>query len=139
MQAVLITVVSSLMFGINWGDPLAVVAIVGSFCLVATGAAMLMGSLAKSSSHPPALGPPIGIILGMLGGCFWPREVAPDALNAVGYAFPHAWAMDALIALTTPGTGISQVLLEVGVLLGMAVVMMVIAIAVFRRRNLVVS
>ncbi|ASO18762.1 ABC-2 type transport system permease protein [Actinoalloteichus hoggarensis] len=138
-QALLITVISTLMFGIDWGDPLAVVAIVGAFCLVATGAAMLVGSLAKSSSHPPAIGPPIGIILGMLGGCFWPREVAPDALNAVGYVFPHAWAMDALLTLTTPGTGVGQVVLELGVLLGMAVAMMVVAIVVFRRRNLVVS
>ncbi len=103
-QAVLIMVVSSLLFGVSWGEPFGVAAVVGVFALVATGAAILMGSLVRSSAQPSAIGPPLGIVLGMLGGCLWPAEAAGRTLDAIGHLFPHAWGMDALLTLARPGT-----------------------------------
>ncbi|MFC5286832.1 ABC transporter permease [Actinokineospora guangxiensis] len=135
-QAVMIIIVSSLMFGVSWGDPLGVGIIVGLFCLVATGAAMLVGALVNNPQQAPAIGPPLGIVLGMLGGCLWPKEVAGEVLATVGYAFPHAWAMDGLLALTRPGTGIGAVWQEAAVLAGMAALSLGVAVVVFRRRAL---
>ncbi|MEU0477879.1 ABC transporter permease [Streptosporangium sp. NPDC006013] len=134
VQACLIMVVSTLMFDVSWGDPLGVAAVVGSFCLVSTGAAVLVGSLVRSPSQAPAIGPPLGIVLGMLGGCLWPREVAGETLNMIGYLVPHGWGMDALITLTKPGKGLGSVLVEVAVLLGMAVLLLGISLVVFRKR-----
>ncbi|AUS79755.1 ABC transporter permease [Actinoalloteichus sp. AHMU CJ021] len=133
-QALLIIVVSALMFDVSWGDPLGVAVVVGAFCLVATGAAMLVGSLVRSPSQAPAIGPPVGIVLGMLGGCLWPREVAGETLTTIGYLFPHAWAMDGLLTLARPGQGAGEVLVETAVLLGMAAVLLVVSLVVFRRR-----
>jgi ABC-2 type transport system permease protein len=133
-QACLIMVVSTLMFDVSWGDPLGVAAVLGSFCLVATGAAVLVGSLVRSPSQAPAIGPPLGIVLGMLGGCLWPREVAGETLNMIGYLVPHGWGMDALITLTKPGKGLGSVLTEVAVLLGMAALLLSVSLVVFRRR-----
>jgi ABC-2 type transport system permease protein len=137
-QAVLIMVVSSLVFGVSWGDPFAVAAVVGSFSLVATGAAILVGTLVRSPSQAPAIGPPLGIVLGMLGGCLWPKEASGDVLNTIGYLFPHAWGMDALLALTRPGAGIAAVIPEVAVLTGMAAVLLGISLTLFRRRALII-
>jgi ABC-2 type transport system permease protein len=134
-QSLLIMVVSSLVFGVSWGDPLGVAAVVGSFSLVATGAAILVGSLVRSPAQAPAIGPPLGIVLGMLGGCLWPRESAGDFLNSIGYLFPHAWGMDALLALTKPGTGIGTVLPEVAVLSGMAAALLGLSLFLFNRRT----
>ncbi|WP_062355031.1 ABC transporter permease [Herbidospora yilanensis] len=134
-QAVLIMVVSSLLFGVSWGEPFGVAAVVGVFALVATGAAILMGSLVRSSAQPSAIGPPLGIVLGMLGGCLWPAEAAGQTLNAIGHLFPHAWGMDALLTLSRPGTGLGDVLLEVAVLGLMAAVLLSLSLVLFSRRT----
>jgi ABC-2 type transport system permease protein len=138
-QSLLIIVVSALLFGVEWGDPFGVAVVVGVFCLVATGAAMLVGAFVRSPQQAPAIGPPLGIVLGMLGGCLWPREVAGEPLNTIGYLFPHAWGMDALLTLTQPGAGIADVWTEVAVIGGMAVVVLGVALAVFRRRAVLVT
>lgn len=138
-QALLIIGVSSALFDVAWGDPLGVAAVVGTFSLVATGAAMLVGAWVRSPQQAPAIGPPLGIVLGMLGGCLWPREVAGEPLNTIGYLFPHSWGMDALLTLSEPGTGIADVWTEVLVLGGMAVVVLGLALVVFRKRAVLVS
>ncbi|TKK84002.1 ABC transporter permease [Herbidospora galbida] len=134
-QAVLIMVVSSLLFGVSWGEPFGVAAVVGVFALVATGAAILMGSLVRSSAQPSAIGPPLGIVLGMLGGCLWPAEAAGQTLTAIGHLFPHAWGMDALLTLSRPGTGLGDVLPEVAVLGLMAAVLLSLSLVLFSRRT----
>jgi len=121
---------------VTWGDPLAVTVVVGAFSLVATGAAMLVGSLARTGAQAPAIGPPVGIFLGMLGGCLWPREVSREVLNLAGYVTPHAWALDALLAVSVPGQGLTDVLTGTVVLLGMAVVLLGASLIVFHRRAL---
>ncbi|MFD7658239.1 ABC transporter permease [Actinosynnema sp. NPDC059797] len=135
-QSLLIIVVSRLLFDVGWGDPVGVAVVVALFCLIATGAAMLVGALVRSPQQAPAIGPPVGIVLGMLGGCLWPREVAGEPLNTIGYLFPHSWAMDALLVLSRPSAGLGSVLVEVAVLAGMAVVALGVAVVVFRRRAL---
>ncbi|MFI0424800.1 ABC transporter permease [Spongiactinospora sp. 9N601] len=132
-QAAMIMVVSALLFDVSWGDPLGTALVVVAFCLVATGAAVLVGSLVRSPSQAPAIGPPLGIVLGMLGGCLWPKEVAGEPLTTIGYLFPHAWGMDALLVLTRPGAGVRDVVTELAVLAGMAAALLAIALAVFRR------
>ncbi|WP_277209540.1 ABC transporter permease [Isoptericola croceus] len=136
-QSLLIIVVSSLLFGVQWGDPFGVTAVVVLFCLIATGAAMMVGAWVKQPQQAPAIGMPIGIVLGMLGGCLWPREVAGDALSTIGYVSPHTWAMDALLTLADPGTGITSILPELAVLAGMAVLALGVAVVAFRRRAMV--
>ncbi|MEV4176722.1 ABC transporter permease [Nonomuraea sp. NPDC049709] len=135
-QAVLIVVVSALAFGISWGDPLGVAAVVVAFSLVATGAALLVGTLLRSPDQAPAIGPPLGVVLGMLGGCLWPRESSGEVINAIGHLFPHAWGMDALLTLAQPGTGLTAVLPQVAVLAGMAALLLGAALALFSRRAL---
>ncbi|WP_033438556.1 ABC transporter permease [Saccharothrix sp. NRRL B-16314] len=135
-QSLLIIFVSMFLFDVDWGDPVGVSVVVALFCLIATGAAMLVGALVNSPQQAPAIGPPVGIVLGMLGGCLWPREVAGEPLTTIGYLFPHSWAMDALLALARPGANLGAVLPEIAVLAGMAVVVLGIALTVFRRRAL---
>lgn len=138
-QSLLIIVVSALVFDVAWGDWLSVTAVTALFCLIATGAAMLVGALVKTPQQAPAIGPPVGIVLGMLGGCLWPREVAGEPLTTIGYVFPHSWAMDALLAATRPGAGILTILPELAVLAGMAAVVLAVAVTTFRRRAILVS
>lgn len=133
LQSVLVIVGSAALFGVHWGDPLGVALVAGVFCLVATGVAMLVGSLVRSPTQASVFGPPIGIVMAMLGGCMWPREVAGDVLAAVGRVFPHSWAVDGLLALTVPGGSVVAVLPELAVLVAMALALAWPAIHLFRR------
>ncbi|MBF8186922.1 ABC transporter permease [Nonomuraea sp. K274] len=131
LQALLVVVVTALLFGVEWGPPAGVLVVTAAFCLVATGVAMLVGSLAKTGLQAAALAPPIGIMLGMLGGCMWPLLIVPPVLRAAGHVFPHAWAMDALLAL--PLRGLDGALTPLAVLLGMGIALTAGSMFMFRR------
>lgn len=134
LQAGLIVVVGSLFFGVRWGDPTAVAAIVLLFALASTGAAMLLGSWARSEAQVTSLAPPLGIGLGMLGGCMWPLEIVGPIMRAIGHATPHAWAVDAFIEVVGGGATVVDVGRELAVLAAFAVGLLALALLVFTSR-----
>lgn len=98
-QGVLLFVVGSLVFGVDWGDPVAALTIIAVFSLVGTAAAMLLGAVFSTPQQAGSIGPFAGIALGMLGGCMYPLEIVPRVLQIVGHFTPHAWAVDAFFDL----------------------------------------
>ena len=132
-QGGFIVVASALLFGVSWMDPLASGAIVVTFALVASGAAMLLATLVANEHQLSALGPALGMILGLLGGTMVPMEVFPDLMRTLSHVTPHAWAMDAFHRLLLQGGGLPDVLPEVGVLLGFAAMLLTVAVFRFRR------
>ena len=66
-QGGFIVVASALLFGVDWIDPLATGAIVIAFALVASGAAMLLATVVANEHQLDALGPALGMILGLVG------------------------------------------------------------------------
>lgn len=64
----------------------------------------------------------ISMAAAALGGCWWPIEVVPDTMRAVGHIFPTAWTMDALHQLISFQGGFEQILHEAAALAGYAVV-----------------
>ena len=132
-QGGFIVVASAVLFGVDWIDPWASGAIVITFALVASGAAMLLATLVTNEHQLSAVGPALGMILGLLGGTMVPMEVFPDTIRTLSHVTPHAWAMDAFHRLLLGGGGLADVLVEVGVLLGFAVVLLTLAVFRFRR------
>ncbi|MDZ7706289.1 MAG: ABC transporter permease [Trueperaceae bacterium] len=133
LQAGLIVIVGAVLFGVDWGHPLAVAAIVVLFALSATGASVLLGSLARTPQQVTALAPPLGIALGMLGGCMWPLEIVGPTMRTLGHATPHAWAVDALMRVVGAGAGPSDIAVELIVLAAFAAGFLLLALASFRR------
>jgi ABC-2 type transport system permease protein len=134
LQAGLIVIIGGLFFGVRWGDPAAVAAIVVLFALASTGAAMLLGSLARSEAQVTSLAPPLGIGLGMLGGCMWPLEIVGPAMRTIGHATPHAWAVDAFIAVVGGRASLVDVGRQLAVLAAFAAGLLVVALVVFTAR-----
>lgn len=133
LQAGLILGVGALLFGVTWGDPWAVTAIVSLFCLVSTGASLLVGSIASSEQQVTGIGPPLGIGLGMLGGCMWPLEIVGSTMQTIGHATPHAWAVDAFVRVVGAGAGVRDIATELGVLAAFAGGLIGVALVVFGR------
>ena len=131
-QGLFIFAMGSLVFGVDYGDPIGVVALIFLFCLVATGIAMLAGAVLRTPEQA-GLGVPFGIGLGMLGGCMWPLEIVGPTMRTIGHATPHAWAMDGFITLFR-GRPASDITTEIAVLAGFAFVLISISIPLFRRK-----
>jgi ABC-2 type transport system permease protein len=133
LQAGLIVVVGALLFGVDWGDPAAITAIVLLFALASTGASILLGSLARTPEQVTGIAPPLGIGLGMLGGCMWPLEIVGPTMRAIGHATPHAWAVGAFTEVVGAGAGLSDIATELGALAAFAAGFLAIALVVFAR------
>ena len=133
LQAALILVVGAAFFDVDWGNPLAVVAIVFVFAIVCAAAGLILGALATSPDQAPAIGVPISIGFAMLGGCMWPLFIVPDTVRQIGHLTPHAWAVDGLVEVVFGGGTIGSVGVELAVLAGFAVVLSFFAARSLRR------
>jgi ABC-2 type transport system permease protein len=133
VQGAFIVLVSALLFGVDWGNPLLVAAVVAVFALVAGGASMVIGTVAANPSQAGALGPALVLLLGLLGGAMVPLEVFPETMRTIARLTPHAWAMEALSRATSAGAGVADILPQLAVLAGFAAVFFGIAALRFRR------
>jgi ABC-2 type transport system permease protein len=136
LQGLIIFVVGWLVFGVDWGDPPAALLLLTVFALVGTGAGMLFGSVLRTAEQATSIGPPVGIALGMLGGCMWPLAIVPEPMRLAGHLFPHAWAMDAFIDLIAEDAGLAGIAGKLAVLAGFAAVLL--ALATWRLRRALV-
>lgn len=118
-QAAFLLVCGSVGFGVDWGPPLAVGLVTLALVAVATALSLCMGTVFRTREQALALGPFLGMGLGMLGGCWWPLEVAPAPLRAAARLFPTTWAMEAYLDLAARGGGLATVAPRLGLLAAM--------------------
>ena len=133
VQAAVIIAFTALLFGLDWGSWPATLAIVASFSLVATGAALFIGALMRNESQSQAVGMSLGLALAALGGCMVPFEVFPDGLRTVAHITPHAWAVDAFTEVVQRGGGLGEIGTELGVLVAYGLAVLVAAAFILRR------
>ena len=133
VQSALIVGVGALLFGVDWGNPIAAIALVVVWALVGTGAGVLSGTTFKTAEQAGSIGPSAGVALGMLGGCMWPLEIVPPVMQTIGHVIPHGWAVDGWTALIGEGVGIDGIATELLVLLAFAVALITVATLRLRR------
>jgi ABC-2 type transport system permease protein len=131
-QALLI-MVGSIVFGVDWGDPLGAIVLALVFCLVGSGAGMLLGSSLSNEEQATSVSLLIGLGLAALGGSMVPLEVFPSAMRQIAHVTPHAWANDAFSQLLRHGGGFVDILPDLAVLLGFAAVLLTVATWRLRR------
>lgn len=106
-------------FGASWGNPLAALVTLVIFAAVASGAAMLLGSLVSNDQQASSLGLMIGLALAALGGAMFPLavlEILSDTVYRVAHVTPHAWALEALQELTASNGGFGDIAGFLGIL-----------------------
>ncbi|WP_454085213.1 ABC transporter permease [Georgenia sp. Marseille-Q6866] len=132
-QGVYIMVASVLIFGVDFGDVGLALLIVLVFGLVATGAAMVLGSLMDHEGAANGVGVGLGLVLAALGGCMFPLELMPDTLRTVAHATPHAWGYEAFAEIQRHDGGLADIAPQLGVLAAMAVVLVGLGAWALRR------
>ena len=134
-QAVIIVVGSTLFFGVDWGDALGATAVILAFCLVGTGAGMLLGSIAATEQQAGPAAFILGLGLAALGGSMVPLEVFPSVARQISRFTPHSWGNEAFSTLREDGGGIGDILPELAVLLLFAATL--ISLATYRLRRVI--
>jgi ABC-2 type transport system permease protein len=99
IQALLILLTGTVLFGVAWGQPVLVVAMAVGIGAAAGALGALTGTLLPSSTAGTTIGGPAGFVLGMVAGCLWPLEAVDPILGTVAHVTPHAWAIDGLRAV----------------------------------------
>jgi len=133
VQALIIVFGSLIFFGVNWGEPLGTAAVVVAFCLVGTGAAVLVGSLCSDEHQAQPIGFLLGLGMAALGGSMAPLEVFPKTARTIAHVTPHAWANDAFSKLLKHGGDLVTVLPQIAVLLAFAFAAISLAVWQLRR------
>jgi ABC-2 type transport system permease protein len=135
LQMLILIVTSSVLFGIQWGDPLGVLALVMAAVFGAVGWGMLITALVRTPGQVSTIGSAVMLIFGILGGGFIQLSMMPDWFQWLSKITPNAWGLDGFTLLGLGGT-----LLDLGKpLLGLAVMGVLlgaVAIFLFSRRSL---
>ncbi|GAA1172225.1 hypothetical protein GCM10009584_11450 [Ornithinimicrobium humiphilum] len=132
-QALYILVATRLLFGVRWGDLLAVAVLLLVFGLVAAGVSMVLGSVFDNEGAAAGSSVGLGLVLGALGGTMFPLELFPDRLRTLAHLTPHAWGYEAVAEIQRHGGGVLDVLPQLGVLAAMAAVTLVLGGWLLRR------
>jgi linearmycin/streptolysin S transport system permease protein len=132
-QGAVIMLGSALLFGVTWGDPVAAVALMVAFSLVAAGAGMLTAATLRTSQQGIAVGLLLSLGLGALGGTMMPLEFFSAGMRVVAHLTPHAWAVDGFALLVRHHGTVVSILPQLGVLLGVGATLIVLAALRLRR------
>ena len=133
VQGLYIIVGTLLLFGVNWGDPVAAVAILAALAAVSAGAGLLLGAVARSQQQAGALGIGLSIAIAAIGGSMVPVEVMPEGMRVVARFTPHYWSYEAFAEVVRRGGNVLDVLPELGVLALMTVAVFALAAPLLRR------
>lgn len=87
---------SAVLMGSHWGDPVGVGLLVVAGVLAATGVTALVCSLAGTAEQAGSWGAVVAVLLGLLGGVFFPIGQVGGLAAAASLATPHAWFMRGL-------------------------------------------
>lgn len=126
---------STLLFGLRWGDPLALAPLIIAAVTAATGWGMLLAAVARQPGQVSGLGMALALLFGLLGGSLFGGAEQQGSLALLARLTPNRWAQDGFTRLAQGGT-LSDLLPMIAALLVMAVTLLVIAILIFRRKGL---
>jgi ABC-2 type transport system permease protein len=126
---------STLLFKLQWGDDLAVAALVLAAVFGAVGWGMLLTAIAKTPGQVSAIGSAMMLTFGILGGTFINMDNMPVWFRYISKLTPNAWGVDGFTTLALGG-GLHDILTPILALLAMGLLLFAIAVFLFSRRGL---
>lgn len=133
VQMLILVLFGALAFGIGYGNsPGGLAVLLVAFGLAAVSLGTMLGTFVRSSGQANGLSIMLGMVLALLGGCWYPLEFFPPAAKVVANFTPTSWALRGLTDLVVRGDGLLNVLPEAGVLLAFAAVFFAVGVLRFR-------
>ncbi|WP_242643489.1 ABC transporter permease [Lentzea alba] len=131
LSMTVLIVASSFLMGAHWGNPVGVALLVVSGVLAATGAMAVVAAIAKTADQAGGWQAVVAIVLGALGGTFFPVAQAGGVLEVLSFATPHRWFLRGLADLA--GGEVTAVLPSVAAMTVFAAVTCTVAVSLFRK------
>ncbi|MBA3075087.1 MAG: ABC transporter permease, partial [Anaerolineae bacterium] len=134
-QLVILILGTTLLFKLDWGDPLAVLVLVAAAALAATGWGILLAAVLKTSGQVSAVGTAIMLIFGILGGSFTNIGIMPNWVQWVSRISPNRWGLDGFTNLAMGGN-LANIVIPVIALLIMAAALFLVSVVLFSHRGI---
>lgn len=132
-QMTLLVTFGAFVLNLNWGrEPLALAVLMVSFALAASALGTTLGTFVKTDGQASGLSIMLGMVMALMGGCWYPLELFPETVQNLVKVLPTTWAMQGLLDLVLRGGGLMDILPEAGVLLGFAGVFFAVGVMRFR-------
>jgi ABC-2 type transport system permease protein len=133
VQMLLLVGFGILVMKLNWGrEPLALFLILLTSALAAAAFGTTMGTFIKSEGQASGLSVMFGMVFALMGGCWYPLELFPPAIQNAVKVLPTTWAMQGMLDLVLRGGGVRDILPEAAVLLGFALIFFSVGVWRFR-------
>ena len=133
VQMLLLVGFGVLVMKLNWArEPLALFVLLLSAALAAAAFGTTMGTFIKTEGQASGLSIMFGMVFALMGGCWYPLELFPPAIQNAVKILPTTWAMQGMLDLGVRGGGLVDILPEAGVLLGFAVIFFSVGVWRFR-------
>jgi len=130
-----LAVATTLLIGAKWGNPLGVAILMIAGVLAALGIMAVVAVVAKTPEQASNWQSIIAVVLGLLGGTFFPLSQGPRLLATLSKLTPHAWFMQGLGDISS-GAGLVAVVAPTLAMLAFFVVTLALAIWFGRERVL---
>lgn len=124
LQFVLLLGASTLLFHIQWGPLLPLLAMAAAFVLCSAGMGLFLAGIVRTPEQQGAIGTLLVTATSMLGGVYWPLDFVSNTMRHIGYLTPQAWAMDGFREVVLRGGSWSGLVWPLTVLLLFAVIFM---------------
>jgi ABC-2 type transport system permease protein len=133
LQMLLLVGFGIVVMKLNWGrEPFALFVVLLASALAAAAFGTTMGTFIKTEGQANGLSVMFGMVFAMMGGCWYPLELFPPAVQNAVKVLPTTWAMQGMLDLLLRGGGLQEILPEAGVLLGFAAIFFSIGVWRFR-------
>jgi len=133
VQMSLLILFGMFVLNLQWGQaPIALFVLLTCAALAGGAIGTAMGTFIKSEGQANGLSIMMGMVMALLGGCWYPLELFPATVQNIVKILPTTWAMQGLLDLVLRGGGLTDILLESAVLLGFAAVFFSIGVIRFR-------
>ena len=133
VQMLLLILFGIFVMNLNWGSqPLALAVMMVSAALAAAALGATLGTFVKTEGQATGLSIMTGMVMALLGGCWYPLEMFPQSVQNIVKVLPTTWAMRGLLDIVLRGQGFATILPDAGILLGFAAVFFGIGILRFK-------
>ncbi len=129
IQFALLIVSTHYLFGVHWGDPLALLLLMVALLLAVVGMGLLIATLVKTVEQQAAIGNVVVVATCMISGVYWPLEIEPEFMQKIAQFLPQTWAMSGFTELLTNGGEVVDIIGNIGLLFGFAVLFLVIGMS----------
>jgi ABC-2 type transport system permease protein len=107
-------VVMAVVFGVSWGDPLAIAALTLLVVLALMSVTALVQTLAKTEAQAANYGSMIGMMFALVGGNFFPLFQMPKLIQRLSALTPNGWALRGFTDVAYDGAKLANLLPNLG-------------------------